>query len=96
MVNLLNVFLCIWSTPGDVCCDLLSVRQNRAAQESSFQSFCKAARSNGAVGLCSPFAVSGRISFGSFTSSHSEQERFSAWPGDHQAVEVSYRGHHVP
>lgn len=43
MANLLNVFLCVWGTTGDVCCDLLSVRENKAAQESSFQSFCKAA-----------------------------------------------------
>lgn len=81
-MNLLNVFLCVWNTPGDVCCDLLSVRENRTAQESFFQQFCKAARSSGAVGLCSLFSVSGKISSGSFTSSHSKQECFSAWPED--------------
>jgi len=95
-VNLRNVFLCAWSTSGDMSCDLLSVRENKTAQESSFQSlFCKASllrwsdrfaqsflcQWEGFLGFFHIFSLKGRAL-------HCVARRWAA--------EVDCRGHHDP
>lgn len=79
MANLLNVFLCVRSTAGDVCCDLLSVRENKAARESSFQSFCKAASLRWSGWFAQSFLCQWEDFLWFF---RSKRERCSTWPGD--------------
>lgn len=86
---------CVYGAPQETCCDLLSVRDSKAAQAASFQSVCKAALLRWSCWCAQSFLCQCK-DFLWFLHMFSLLARALQCTARRQAVEKACRGHCVP